>query len=1201
MKGFIIRVSLALCVVLTSIHAVAEDIDLFASGLTSEAASDSLPNVIFVLDNSANWARASQQWPEADEQGQSEVEAIKNTLAALPSDVDLNVALVEFGTQGTSAQRDGGYIRFDLQSYQSNATAFETELDTIYAGINDSDEKRDQNRAYGHLIHDVYNYLSGGAVNFSGAATPTTLVDNDGYSTQYTNFESPLEEGDVCSETYIIFISNPQSSGLNADDSDNSDALTALYAALGQSPPGALAGASSGGLDVPEYENTQVNQGSSNDVSLGYSAECYLGASACDTGVVANTSETSDIQTACTAVSDGCFCGTTGSQRTRDDGAGGTCPGSGSNKQYRYEVFAPASSSSSGSYGPNGNNIDGVDWNLDDWTKFLHEYGVPLSVTADDGTVETYRVPITTYTLDVYNAQPNEEHSAVMDAAAEQGGGYRQSATSATELETALSRIFGDIIDINTSFAAVTLPLSATNRAQAENKVFVGMFRPGSLRKPRWLGNLKQYQLAVFDGDIELADVDYNRAINPQTGFAGSCATSFWTTDTTDIDTSTAGDQPYFDGLGLDPNPVSECSSTFLAGRNVLSDSPDGPFVEKGGAAQQIRQQVDGSNNSDRVILTEASSTLRALAAGDFSDAAYFNYLTGEDAGLQGGDFKIDDGTGTSTYIDNPDLGEVEVMPSEGLRATIHGDIVHSRPLTISYGPTGSGSTQFRIYYGANDGLYRSLDPDSGQEEWAFIAEEHYDGVERLYRNTPTVNFYGLDASLSTSIDAESKDYFFDGSTGAHTVYNSSNQLTTGYIFPTMRRGGRMIYGFDISPTAGAGIPPSQPVFMWKAGCPNLTDDTGCTSGYSNIGQTWSTPVAGFVDGYDSGNTPVLFVGGGWDDCLDTDSASFGCSSTDKGDAVYVIDATDGTLLATLATDAPVVAEVEPLDVDFDGKVDFVYAADAGGAIYRISFATLASESALATVALSQSSWAIQKIGEDSGTDKRFMNRPIVGAVGNKVFVTIGSGDRERPLKVNYPYVSNIDNRFYVLIDRPYPWDENNDGTLQASESNISLRATIDLDGSTMLNAATGLSGSQSLLDFDGWYLELPDQGEQIVNQSVIGGGLVYFNSFQPVGNNDGLCANLGTAKSYGIPLFDPVYDDGTIFGQGIPIPPIIVTVDLDSGDASCTGDDCGPGEIPDEVVTICIGCQGFDPLEINPQTDGQINEAFRVENVDRQ
>ena len=39
--------------------ALAEDIDLFASGLTAGSASSSLPNVIFVLDNTSNWLAAT--------------------------------------------------------------------------------------------------------------------------------------------------------------------------------------------------------------------------------------------------------------------------------------------------------------------------------------------------------------------------------------------------------------------------------------------------------------------------------------------------------------------------------------------------------------------------------------------------------------------------------------------------------------------------------------------------------------------------------------------------------------------------------------------------------------------------------------------------------------------------------------------------------------------------------------------------------------------------------------------------------------------------------------------------------------------------------------------------------------------------------------------------------------------------------------
>jgi type IV pilus assembly protein PilY1 len=49
-----------------------------------------------------------------------------------------------------------------------------------------------------------------------------------------------------------------------------------------------------------------------------------------------------------------------------------------------------------------------------------------------------------------------------------------------------------------------------------------------------------------------------------------------------------------------------------------------------------------------------------------------------------------------------------------------------------------------------------------------------------------------------------------------------------------MRRGGRMIYAFDVTN-------PGTPSLLWKVGCPNLGNDDGCTAGMSGIGQTWST------------------------------------------------------------------------------------------------------------------------------------------------------------------------------------------------------------------------------------------------------------------------------------------------------------------------------------------------------------------------
>ena len=1189
----LVKAMLTIWLAMTATTAIAEDIDLFASGLASGGAASSLPNVIFVLDNTSNWSRQSQKWPDGT-QGQSEVQAIQSTLESIVTqNNDLNVAILEFTTDG-DANQDGGYVRFDLQRLSENKTELFAILSAIDQGINDPTEKRNSNSSYGNLASDVYGYLAGDKQSFLGEGTPVSLADESGYNDPFVLFDSPMTESDICSETYVILISNPDSNGPEVDTTENSDRLRALYTELGSSPSAALAGETGTGILMPEFEEVRID--SEGTEVIGFSALGYRRVSQCTNAVNGNALQSPEIVAACPDGGD-CYCT---NQYERCEG-----------NLKCYQVERPSTDSEQESYGTTGELIDGVGYNLDDWTKFLHELGVPVVVEGEgDDPDTTIRVPVTTYTVDVFNAQPSETHSSLMESAAELGGGYRQSATNQAEIERALNRIFGDIIDINTSFAAVTLPLSATNRAQAENKVFVGMFRPAAQRKPRWLGNLKQYQLAKFDGQIELADVNYDRAINPQTGFAQSCATSFWTQDTSDAKKSEDSTGPYFEGLGLEPSPVSECLSEFRGERNVLSDSPDGPFVEKGGAAQQIRGQYSGQRNSTRQIFTQSGTgSLTAVSESAAGGPELFAYLTGEDAGLKGGDLKVVDETGS--YVDNPVLADEEQDPYQGLRPTVHGDIVHSRPLTITYGPVDpddlAKGSDFRIFYGANDGLFRALDPASGKEEWALIAQEHLDGLKRLQSNTPTVDYFGLEESLSSAIGAEPKRYFFDGSTGSYTEYDQDNELVTGLIFPTMRRGGRQVYALDVSPPdlGPAGVPPSEPKFLWKLGCPELDSDTGCglvsslggsSETFAAIGQTWSTPVSGRVKAYvgeetNGLNDPILIFGGGWDTCLDEDQAILPLSGCSKGNRLFVVDARTGKWLGEFETKAPVVAEVSALDIDNDGFLDFVYAADAAGNLYRLNFAKLESLGDPYAEPLPVSDWFISHIAKSSLATVRFLNKPTIGAIQNRVFVTIGSGDRERPLKQNYPYADNVSNRFYAFVDEPY-----------GEPSEI-----IDLDEATsgsdrgMLNAALGLADGESLVDkHRGWYLDLPDRGEQIVNPSAIGGGFVFFNSFQPEGGTKGFCSDLGKSKAYRVPLFRPVKDEGKEFGEGVPIPPIIVTVKLDSGEPSCEGDACGPGEIPSEIVTVCIGCEGFDPVEIIPASNNTVREAYRAEDIDR-
>src|SRR3954469_17401926 len=104
--GAAIATSLLLC----APGARAEDIDLFAQ--PSQSAATSRPNILFVLDNSANWASASQQWPGGIKQGQAELHALRRLLSEVKDNV--NIGLMMY-TAGTGSNKNGAYVRFHIR------------------------------------------------------------------------------------------------------------------------------------------------------------------------------------------------------------------------------------------------------------------------------------------------------------------------------------------------------------------------------------------------------------------------------------------------------------------------------------------------------------------------------------------------------------------------------------------------------------------------------------------------------------------------------------------------------------------------------------------------------------------------------------------------------------------------------------------------------------------------------------------------------------------------------------------------------------------------------------------------------------------------------------------------------------------------------------------------------------------------------
>jgi type IV pilus assembly protein PilY1 len=699
---------------------------------------------------------------------------------------------------------------------------------------------------------------------------------------------------------------------------------------------------------------------------------------------------------------------------------------------------------------------------------------------------------IVTFVLDAYFPDDNQDlgYSLLLKGIGQQGGGGYKHVRNQAEITNELLRIFAEIKAVSSTFASASLPVSATNRAQSENQVFIGMFRPDPDAKPRWFGNMKQYQLAEVAGSIDLADVNLQPAINPLTGFLTDCATSFWTTDS----------GTYWQNVPLNPTPSGTCpTSTF----NKFSDSPDGPLVEKGAVAEVVRKgnNPPTTNGTPTFAVNRTVYTLSGSTLPSFSTTS-----SGLPASV------VDFTLGKDVNDENANANFVETRPS------LHGDVIHSRPLPLNYG----GTTGVVVYYGANDGTLRAVQATTGKELWAFIAPEHFSKLSRLKDQSPLVNYPNLPAGVTPT--PVPKDYFFDGSIGA--FQNLTN--TQVWIYPTMRRGGRMIYAFDVTT-------PAAPTFKWKVGCPNLTDDIGCSSpGVTGIGQTWSMPSVAFIKGY-STTVPILVVGGGYDACDDQNSATPTCTAP-KGAAVYILDGNNGTVLATFPTTRSVVAEVALIDIDGDGNVDYAFAVDTGGNIYRIDFI----DGSGTRNPLISSNWVMKRVAYTNGAGRKFLFPPALLFNGGKVYVAIGSGDREHPLLSQYPYLGVV-NRFYVYRD-----------DLAVPPSAINLDdPTVMFDNTSITScSSTPLTPTSSMR---GWFMTLNQNGtgEQTVTSAVITGGLVTFSTNRPIPASAGSCTTtLGEARGYFLNLFNASgaigvgascggLRSGTFAGGGLPPSPV--------------------------------------------------------------
>ena len=761
----------------------------------------------------------------------------------------------------------------------------------------------------------------------------------------------------------------------------------------------------------------------------------------------------------------------------------------------------------------------------DEWARFMKNS--PLAAT--------------TYTIDIDRETTGQGPgwTALLKSMARVSKGKYFSVSSGNggeDVAAALRSIFSEVQAVNSVFASVSLPVSVNTQGTYLNQMFIGMFRPAESALPRWAGNLKQYKMGYGStGKLTTLDANGNDAINFETNFISECARSFWT--------PTAADTYW------KFNPQGSC---LVAGSDE-SNSPDGNIVEKGAQAYKLRSITSDNRN----VKTCSSASCTGLAA-------FSNSIPPASLGLlatdtDGRDTLIQWARGRDVENER-EIDPAPAYPNMKMRPSVHGDVVHSRPVAINFGAGDTTATaEVVVFYGGNDGMLRAVNGNRdggknigglapGMELWSFMPPEFYPYIKRIYENTTPISYMGMTEFESPPAP---KSYGMDGAVSA---FKNGDET---WILSTLRRGGRSVYAFDVTN-------PASPALKWKQGCTSQTDASTCTTGFTGIGQTWSTPKELRVP---ATTDPLLIMGGGYDTCEDADPNT--CTTSTKGNKIYVLDAVSGARLKTLDTDRAVVADVFVVPDRTSGLAKMAYAADLGGNVYRINIGTDVP-----------ADWTITKVAAFGGigaNDRKFMFTPDVVYDQGKYVVLLGSGDREKPLS-DYTHAADVANKFFMFMDDPEDptWLSSEPGGLVSMASLVSIGVN---DASPTVATVN---------ENKGWVLDLRPR-EQVVTSALTIFGVVSFSTHQPkpVITDPNVCTtDLGTSYSYNILYTNAAAGANAatgasgsrsteIEGGGLPPSPVGGSVTLDSG----------------ETVPFCIGCSDSPLDATDPPTPSWANQ----------
>lgn len=443
------------------------------------------------------------------------------------------------------------------------------------------------------------------------------------------------------------------------------------------------------------------------------------------------------------------------------------------------------------------------------------------------------------------------------------------------------------------------------------------------------------------------------------------------------------------------------------------------------------------------------------------------------------------------------------------------GDIIHSKPIHLSYG------AKKVLFVGTNEGYLHAFDETSGKELFAFMPSDLLKNIDTQYRNDAAdTHVYGVDGEITLHHDDANHNMIVDGG-------------ETALLYFGLRRGGKSYYALDVSNRL-------SPDLKWKI---------SNTGGFNKLGYTWSQPVVDKMIIHPSKvPTTVLVFGGGYIDDNGIDGPIETDGATTTGSGVYIVSAKDGSLIwktspATIKYAVP--SRVRASDINGDGLLDRLYFGDTGGSVWRVDLKTKIAQT------------KVIHFADLSGTTKRkFFAEPDIAIFkkggGHVISVSIGSGERPKPLD------QTNDDHFFVIFDK------------NAISTPVTSKAILEKD---LIDASSG--PAVGALSAGGWHKKLTTlTGEKILSSAITYDGVVLFNSFGVTSVVPTACgsSNVNRSRFYALDLFtgDSVVDldgDGTVDSSteigpadSIPSRPQITSnPPSKSGGGKCVQGNCNP------------------------------------------